>query len=81
MFNFLRIFSQLSMKMDPRTSVVSEEEKILKLMMSDDSISIEKVSREIGISKAKVETAVKKLGESGRLERVGGKRGGHWIVK
>ncbi|MCL2296654.1 MAG: putative DNA binding domain-containing protein [Methanomassiliicoccaceae archaeon] len=71
----------LIMKMDPKTSAISEEEKILGLMALDNGISIEKVSKETGIPKSKVEAAVKRLRDRGRLERTGGKKGGRWIVK
>ena len=71
----------LSMRMDPKTLAVSEEEKILGLMAADGRISIERISMEIGISKSKVEAAVKRLREDGRLERTGGKKGGRWIIK
>ena len=71
----------LSMKIDPKTSVVPEEEKILGLMSADSDISIEKISNETGISKTRVESFVKKLRENGRLERTGGKKGGHWVVR
>ncbi|MCL1811675.1 MAG: putative DNA binding domain-containing protein [Methanomassiliicoccaceae archaeon] len=71
----------LSMKMDPKTSVFSEEEKILGLIAADDTISIERISKEIGISKSKAETRVRKLKESGRLERTGEKKNGHWVIK
>jgi predicted HTH transcriptional regulator len=70
----------LSMKMDPKTSFVSDEEKILRLMAADGSISIEKISAEIGLSKSKTVAVVRKLRESGRLDRTGGKKGGRWIV-
>jgi len=71
----------LSMRVDPKTSAVSDEEKIFRLMAADGGISIERVSKETGIPKSKVEAAVKRLRETGRLERAGGKKGGHWIIK
>lgn len=71
----------LSMNVDPKTSAVSEEEKIMRLMAADHSISIERIANETGIPRAKVEKTIAKLRENGRVERAGGKKGGRWIVK
>ena len=71
----------LSMKMDPKTSVIPDEEKIIRLMNADRGISLDKISKETGISRSKIDKMVKGLRESGRLERDGGKKDGRWIVK
>jgi hypothetical protein len=71
----------LSMRTDPRTSAIPDEDKILGMMLIDRSISFDRICREAGIPRSRVETTVKKLKESGRLERAGGKRGGRWGSK
>jgi predicted HTH transcriptional regulator len=71
----------LSMRVDSKTKAIADEEKVLMLMEEDGRISIEKISQKTGLSKSKTETVVKKLKESGRLERTGGKRDGRWIVQ
>ena len=76
-----RVKTTLSMKMDPMTSAVSDEEKVIGLMTADGSISIERISKEIGVPVSRTVSVVKKLKESGRVERTNGKRGGRWVVK
>jgi len=71
----------LSMKVDPKIPVISEEDRILRLMAADSSISIDRISKETGTLRSKVEATINQLKESGRLERIGGKRGGRWVVK
>jgi len=71
----------LSMMIDPKTPTIPNEEKILRLMTVDSTISIEKIAQAIGLSKMSTITLINKLKERGSLERTGGKRGGHWIVK
>jgi predicted HTH transcriptional regulator len=71
----------LSMKIDPKTPVVPNEEKILRLMAADSRITINRISKEINIPATKAETIVRELKETGRLERIGGSKGGRWVVK
>ncbi|MCL2148898.1 MAG: putative DNA binding domain-containing protein, partial [Methanomassiliicoccaceae archaeon] len=71
----------LPMRMDPKTTSIPDEERVLGLIRSDGGISLDKVSKETGLSRSKVDRIVKGLRESGRLERTGGKKGGHWIVR
>jgi len=71
----------LSMKMDPKTSVIPDEERIIRLIRADNSISLDKISKETGISRSRTELIVKGLRETGRLERIGEKKGGRWVVK
>jgi len=71
----------LSMRTDPRTSVISDEDKILRLMSENGNISVERISGETGLSKSRTEAVIKGLKEGGRIERTGEKRGGRWIVK
>ncbi|MCL2711985.1 MAG: putative DNA binding domain-containing protein [Methanomassiliicoccaceae archaeon] len=70
----------LSMKADPRTSVISEENRIINIMATDGNVSIEKISQMTGITKSRVEMNIKKLREAGRVKRIGEKRGGRWMV-
>ena len=70
----------LSMKMDPKAPVIPEDKKVIRLMEEDNSISLDKISKETGISRSKIDKIVKELKESGRLERAGDRKGGYWIV-
>jgi predicted HTH transcriptional regulator len=71
----------LSMKVDSRTSAIPNEEKVLRLIAEDGSISIEKIARKTVMSKSKTDTIIKKLREDGRIERTGGKKGGYWLIR
>lgn len=57
-----------------------DEEKILKLMRDDWSISLDRLSAETGISRNKAYSIVKKLISEGKLAREGPSRGGRWKV-
>lgn len=52
---------------------------IAKLMCDDGKISIVSLSKKLGISKSIVERTVNEMKSSGKVKRVGGKRG-EWIV-
>lgn len=71
----------LSMRTDPKTSVISDEEKIIGLITADGSISIDKIAQMIGLSKTITTAHINRLKEKGKLERTGEKRGGRWIIK
>jgi len=71
----------LSARVDFKASTISEEEKILGLMTANNRISMERISKETSISRSKVEATIKRLKENGKLERIGGKNGGYWLVK
>jgi predicted HTH transcriptional regulator len=70
----------LSMRMDPRASAVSDEDKVLRLMAEDGSISLERISKETGLSKSRTEAITKRLKENGKIKRTGERKGGYWIV-
>jgi len=79
--NPLTVRVTLSMKVDPKIPVISEEDRILRLMAADGGISIDKISNETGTPRSKVEATINQLKENGKLERIGGKRGGRWVIK
>lgn len=55
-------------------------EKIIELMKENDSITYQEIMENLSMSKGGVEYAVRKLRESGRVERLGADRGGRWKV-
>ncbi len=57
------------------------KEKILNAMKKDNAITQKAIADETGIPKRTVQRVVKALQIEGVLERVGGKRYGHWHVK
>lgn len=58
----------------------SLERRILKLLKSNPSIKITDAARELDVSERSLYRALEKLRNSGSVERVGGKRFGHWEV-
>jgi len=70
----------LSMRTDPKASVISDEDKVLRLIAEDDKISIENISRETGLSKSRAEVIIKGLKERGEIIRIGERKGGRWLL-
>ena len=56
------------------------QNKILNLISRDKFISIPKLSKELKISTTAVEKNIAVLKKKGLLKRVGGAKGGHWVV-
>lgn len=56
-------------------------EKIIALLRDDGSLSIAKLSKQIGKSTSAIERALRKLRENGDIERVGPDKGGYWVVR
>lgn len=59
---------------------VGLEKKILTIMGEDSSVTMGAISDKLNVTKRTVERIVKKLREQGKIERVGGKRYGHWVI-
>jgi len=56
-------------------------EKILIEICGNRNVTIAELSRIVGVTTRSVERNLKKLQESGRLERIGPDKGGHWVVR
>ena len=79
-------FSQqdMSEKTSEKTLVKASEktsEKILIEICGNRNVTIAELSRIVGVTTRSVERNLKKLQESGRLERIGPDKGGHWVVR
>ena len=67
----------------PKTTPKSKEkskEKILRLMLGMPSISTVELAEKSGLSVSGVEKIIRHLKETGKIERVGSDKGGHWEV-
>ena len=53
---------------------------ILELLRADPELSIPEIAIRLGKSESAIERAIRKLRESGRLERIGPAKGGSWKV-
>lgn len=60
---------------------VGLEKKILAIMEEEPSVTMGAISDKLNVTKRTVERIVKKLREQGKIERVGGKRYGHWVIR
>lgn len=59
----------------------SLEKKIIELLSENSSYTLKELAEKSLMSAKTVQRALKKLKESGRIERVGGKRYGHWEIR
>ncbi|HBP24538.1 MAG TPA: transcriptional regulator [Oribacterium sp.] len=55
--------------------------KIEALLIQNPGISQKVMADELNMNARTLQRKMKKLTQEGRIERVGGKRYGHWIVK
>ncbi len=56
------------------------KEKILRLIAFDPTIATTELAKETGITRLGIEWQIRKLKETGVLERVGPNKGGHWKI-
>ena len=55
--------------------------KIIDLILEDSEIKMSEMAEKLEVTTRTIERKMKKLRESGRVIRVGGKRYGHWEVR
>lgn len=55
-------------------------EKIIELIRSDNTITVQAMAQEVNVSKRTIEREMKKLRDNGRITREGGNRHGRWRV-
>lgn len=55
-------------------------DKIIELIFDEPSITIPDMAENIGVTTRTVEREIKKLRETGKITRTGGKRYGRWEV-
>lgn len=59
---------------------VGIENKVLRIIGSNPNVTMAEISAQLSVTKRTVERTVKRLRENNRIERVGGKRYGHWEI-
>lgn len=59
----------------------SLEKRIIKLLGENNSYTLKELAERSLTSTKTVQRALKNLKESGTIERIGGKRYGHWEVR
>ena len=55
--------------------------RIIEIIRSTPNITLDQLSAEAGIARRTLARYMSVLKESGRIERLGGKRFGYWVVK
>ena len=55
-------------------------EKIIELISDNSGIKMSEMAEKLEVTTRTIEREMKKLRESGRVKRVGGKRYGHWKI-
>lgn len=56
-------------------------QKVIESLQDNPSLSQEELAKKLGITRRVVQKYTKALQEDGRIERIGGKRYGHWQVR
>ena len=54
--------------------------KIIEIIKEEPDISQDAIGEQLGTSRRVIQNKIKLLKEAGRIERVGGKRYGHWVI-
>ena len=54
--------------------------KVIEVLKEQPDISQEALGEKLGITRRVVQKYINALKEEGRIERIGGKRYGHWII-
>ena len=57
------------------------EEKIFKIIIENPRLTQVEIAVALGISERTTKRLIKYMIESGKLERIGGRRYGYWVVK
>ena len=68
------------MEKNQEKSKEKTEEKVLRLITANPRITTAALAAECGLNENTIYKAVRKLRESGRIQRKGGDKGGEWIV-
>lgn len=77
------ILAALRHRADPETPLktpLKTPDAILNLLCKQPELSFPQIAGTLGKSESAIKRAIRKLRESGRLERVGPDKGGHWKV-
>lgn len=64
-----------------KKGLTENQKKVIDILLADNSLTLDDVAKQIGISHAGVKKICSKLQDYGVLERVGAKRNGKWIIK
>ena len=72
---------QIKKEQKKGTEILERTEKIWKMLCENPNITQSAMMEKLGISRKKVQLALEKLIEEGRIERVGSDRSGSWKIR
>lgn len=55
-------------------------DRIVDIMRANATVTMADIAQQLGVTQRTVERTVKKMRENGKVERVGGRRYGHWVI-
>jgi len=56
------------------------EKRVIEILIENSSVTSVELAEQIGVTKRTIERTFKTLQEKKRIERIGSKRDGNWIV-
>lgn len=67
-------------KIGDQKSDQKSDQKIIELISQNPEVTIEELVKKLGLSASGIKKIIKKLKESGKINRVGPDKGGHWEI-
>lgn len=74
-------FLKGNLKINSKTKPQGQKEKIVELIKRNKDLTINEISRLLGINSGTTWQYITRLKKDGKIERVGGKTGGYWEIK
>lgn len=68
------------MDADSHAGLNKTEKKVIELLLENANHNSETLAEQINVTRRTIERALKSLQEKNRIERIGSKRDGNWIV-
>lgn len=65
----------------PNTNFTDREKLILDILSKKNDSTAKEISLELGVTEKTIKRDISSLKEKNMIERIGGKNGGHWILK
>lgn len=71
----------LNFKASSNEALTDNQKMLLDMLRNDPTITQKEIIERVSLSRSTVQRMIKELSELGRLERIGSKKTGSWIVK
>ncbi len=65
----------------PNTNFTDREKMILDILSKKNDSTVKEIALELGVTEKTIKRDISALKEKNMIERIGGKNGGHWIVR